>query len=313
MEQNTYLIALLVLLICISVIGCDKRGTGPDEQQMIPLDGRGGGVIAYCYQPVVANELKGEIYAINADGSGNTKIISAPIGLNYPDWSPAGEKFAVIGYFTDTTWSIYLFDANGTNLLRLTDLNGVWDTDPSWSPDGSQLAFSRIYPSQNNRAEIWIMNADGSNQHWIGIEGGSAKWSPDGTQLIYHAMKNNNYEICICDVDGTSEQQITFTASGELTPVWSPDGSQIATTVVTDTGGGFAHQVYVMNSDGTNYHMLTDSNISGANPRWSPDGLLIAFKSDGNIYIINADGTDIRQVTNSPIDVRSINPVWRPN
>lgn len=293
--------------------GCEETGTGPDPRpQTTPLDGRGGGVIAYCYQPGSGEDLKEKIYAINADGSGNTIIIDAPIGLNYPDWSPDGEKFAALGYVSETTWSIYVFDVDGDNLERLTTTDNVWDNDPSWSPDGSQIAFTRIYPAQNYRAEIWIMNADGDNQRSLGIEGGSAKWSPDGTRLVYHAMKNDNYDIYTCSIDGTDEQQLTSTAPGELTPAWSPDGSQIATTVVTVVDNTFVHQIYVMNSDGTSLRALTDSETGGAAPRWSPDGSLIAFKSDGEVKIINADGTNVRRVTNSPADVKAINPVWKP-
>jgi dipeptidyl aminopeptidase/acylaminoacyl peptidase len=278
--------------------------------QLDSLTGSGGGVIAYCSQPASGNDLNEDIYAINADGSGNTRIIDAPIGLNYPDWSPDGERLAVIGYVSESTWSIYAFDADGTNLQRLTTMDDVWDTDPSWSPNGSQIAFTRIYPSQNNRAEIWIMNADGSNQHWIGIEGGSAKWSPDGTRLIYHSIKSDNYDVYTCNTAGTNEQQLTSTPDGEITPAWSPDGSQIAVTAV---GDDFSHQVYVMNSDGTNLRPLTDGETGAAAPRWSPDGSLIAFKSGGDIYVINTDGTNIRQVINSPTGMKAINPVWRPS
>jgi Tol biopolymer transport system component len=239
-------------------------------------------------------------------------IIDAPIGLNYPDWSPDGESFAALGYVSESTWSIYVFDVDGENLERLTTTNDVWDGDPSWSPDGSQIVFTRIYPAQNYRAEIWVMNANGGNQRWLGIEGGAAKWSPDGTRLVYHSMKNDSYDIYTCSIDGTDEQQLTSTTPGELTPAWSPDGSQIVTTVVTDVGDGFVHQVYVMNSDGTNARALTDEEAGGATPRWSPDGSLIAFKSGGEVQIINADGTNIRRVTNSPTDVKAINPVWKP-
>lgn len=305
--KSIKILSLLILAKIIFCFACSKQSPEP-EPQIIPLDGRGGGVIAYCYQPDSQGSVNEDIYAINADGSGNKKLIDESVGLNYPDWSPDGERNTIIGYVSESTWSIYVFEIDGTNLQRLTTTTDVWDTDPSWSPDGTQIVFTRIYPSQNNRAEIRIMDADGSNQQIIGIEGGSAKWSHDGVRLIYHAYKNDNYDIYTCNVDGTNEQQITNTVTGELSPVWSPDGSQIAVTVITDTGGGFLHEIYVMNADGSNSRLLAE----GANPRWSPDGLLIAFKSNGDVFIINADGTNLRQVTNSETDMKAINPVWKP-
>lgn len=293
--------------------GCEEKTTepapGPPSQ---PPDTGSAGVIAYCYEPTSGDNPKESIYTINTDGSGNTELMAAPVGINYPDWSPDGQKLAVLGYVSESTWSIYVFNADGTSLVRLTTADGVWDGDPAWSPDGSQIVFTRIYPAQNYRAEIWVMDADGSDQSWAGTEGGSARWSPDGTRLIYHAMKGDNYEIYSCNTDGTDEQQLTSTPEGELTPAWAPDGSQIAMTVVTAGPGGFVHQIYVMDSDGSNRRALTDEQTGGAYPRWSPDGSSIAFKSNGEIYIINADGTGLRQLTSSPAGVNAINPAWKP-
>ena len=307
--RSVIILALLLLL----GFGCEEKATGPEPGPPSPPPDTGNaGVIAYCYEPTSGDNLKESIYTINADGSGNTEVMAAPVGLNYPDWSPDGEKLAVLGYVSDSTWSIYAFDADGTNLVRLTAAAGVWDGDPAWSPNGTQIVFTRIYPSQNYRAEIWTMDAGGGNQSWTGIEGGSARWSPDGARLVYHAMKTDNYEIYACDIDGSNEQQLTFTAVGELAPAWSPDGSNIAMTVVTAGAGGFVHQIFVMDSDGSNRRALTDEQTGGANPRWSPDGLSIAFKSHGDIYIINADGPELRQLTNSPADAKAINPAWKP-
>lgn len=55
-------------------------------------------------------------------------------------------------------WEIYLMDADGSNLVRLTD-DPADDDHPTWSPDGSRLAFVSW---RTGNAEIWIMNLDGS-------------------------------------------------------------------------------------------------------------------------------------------------------
>jgi TolB protein len=279
--------------------------SGPDPTP----SGRGGGVIAYCYQPVTRGNTKKEIHAINADGSDDVRMIDTDLSLNHHDWSPDAQKLAAVGYASETTWSIYVFDADGSNLTRLTSTSDVWDGDPAWSPDGARIVFTRVYPDQDNREEIWLMNSDGSDQHWIGVEGGSAKWSPDGTRFIYHALKSDNYDIYTCNTDGTDEQQLTSAPSGEIMPVYSPDGSRIAFTRVGDDS---SDGVCIMDSDGTNIRRLTD----GGAPKWSPDGSLIAFHSgpfgEWEVYIIDSDGTDVRQVTKSPAGITAINPVWRP-
>jgi TolB protein len=287
--------------------------------------GSGGGVIAYCYQPLTGSSLH-QIYAINLDGSDNRRLIEAPVGLNHHDWSPDGQKIAAVGYATPSTWSIYVFDVDGGDLTRLTNTPGVWDSEPAWSPDGTRIAFTRIYPDQDDRQEVWVMNADGSEQRWIGVEGFAAKWAPDGSRFIYTSNRSGNYEIYTAKIDGTDEQQVTSTSANESFPTWSPDGGQIAycastgewnTVENTDT-----YELYVMDADGTHVRQLTDNAAYDGNPRWSPDGApgggFIVFSSDRaetghwEVYVMNADGSNVRRVTNTPSNATAINPVWRP-
>ncbi len=64
--------------------------------------GSGGGVIAYCYQPMTGGSLH-QIYAINLDGSDNRKLIEASVGLNHHDWSPDAQRIAAVGYAGQST------------------------------------------------------------------------------------------------------------------------------------------------------------------------------------------------------------------
>lgn len=297
-----------LMFITILFLNCNKKPTGPDR---IPLDGRGGGVIAYCSQGGIH-----EIYAVNADGSGNQKLIEADIGLNHHDWSPDAQQLAAVGYVNNTTWSIYRFDADGSNLTRLTTTGGVNDSEPNWSPDGTQILFTRMYLNQNDRTEIWIMNADGTNQHYTGVEGFAAKWSPDGTRFIYQSSYLVDSDIFTCNVDGTNLQQLTDTEVNEWFPVWSPDMSQIVYNAYP-SGDYSTSELYMMNSDGSNRRRLTNNNVSDGYPRFSPDGSLLSFTRDistqqWEVFISNVDGTNARQVTDSPSGKTAINPVWRP-
>jgi Tol biopolymer transport system component len=129
------------------------------------------------------------------DGSDNRSLIEASVGLNHHDWSPDAQKMAAVGYASQSTWSIYVFDVDDGNLTRLTNTSGVWDSEPSWSPDGTRIAFTRIYPDQDEREEVWVMDADGGDQHWVGVEGLAAKWSPDGSRFMYTSNRSGNYEI----------------------------------------------------------------------------------------------------------------------
>jgi TolB protein len=285
------------------------------------LTGRGGGVIAYCYQPNTDSSLK-QIYAINADGSDNRSMIEASVGLNHHDWSPDAQKMAAVGYASQSTSSIYVFGVEDGNLTRLTNTSGVWDSEPSWSPDGARIAFTRIYPDQGKREEVWVMDADGGDQHWIGVEGLAAKWSPDGSRFIYTSNRSGNYEIYTSNIDGTNERQWTNTSANESFPTWSPDGSRIAYSASTGEWNTMenttTNEIYVMDAEGTNVHQLTDNTAYDSYPRWSPDGSLIVFSSDRaetghwEVFVMNADGSSVRQLTHTLSNATAINPVWRP-
>lgn len=276
-------------------------------------------VISYCYQPLVSSLGLARINAINSDGSNNRLILNAPIGLCHQDWSPDTMKFATVGYVDagGATWSIYTFNSNGTNFTRLTTTNGVWDSEPEWSSDMSKISFSRVYPNQSMKKELWLMNSDGSNQHYIGVEGWFARWSKDGTKLVYCSNKNsNNFDVYVCDTNGTNEQKLTNTTNDEMCPFFSPDGTEIAYTSGSSSNLNIC-EIYKMKSDGSNVQQLTSNNSFDYYPNWSPDGTMIAFVSDrhetkrNEIYIMDTSGTNVQRVTYSPANVTSINPSWR--
>jgi Tol biopolymer transport system component len=305
----------ILLAVCLLLIACADDNTEPVPEPTIPLDGRGGGVIAYCYQPL--NGGLHQIYAINADGTGNKKMIEAQIGLNHHNWSPDASRIACVGYVSDTIWSIYVFNADGTGLTRLTNTDYVWDSEPTFSPTGTEIAFSRVTPNQTSHSELWIMNSDGTNQRYINVEGFLAKWSPDGTKFIYTSDKSGNFEIYTCNVNGTNEVKLTTTAGDEANPIWCPDGQNILFSR-SENRSMSGYDIYKMKIDGTDLIRLTNNNSYDSYPRLSPDGTQIAFHSDlpspeqYEVYIMNADGTNVRRLTNSAAGITAINPDWRP-
>jgi TolB protein len=298
--------ALLGILFLCS---CNSPMPDPEEPAPVPLDGRGGGVIAYSLWPL--RNGTPQIYAINADGSGNVQLSHAPVGLNHMDWSASLQRFVLVGYVnSETTWSIYTMNGDGSQLNRLTNMEGVWDSEPVWSPDGSRIAFCRLDP-RTQYSELWMMNADGSGQLPIGMQGFQPRWSPAGTRFLYTSNKAGNWEIYTCRIDGSHEQRLTHTGSNEATAVWSPDGGQI----VFSTNRDGNNEIYAMDGDGTDWQRLTNSGANDYSPRFSPDGSLIAFQSDLSenkveIYIMNADGSNLRPVTDTAGGTASF-PCWR--
>lgn len=239
----------------------------------------------------------------NIKGTSKIKLTEGYHG--YPAWSPDGKRIAFYGKYDDKkTWSIHTMNSDGTNKRRLTHVKSKWDNMPTWSPDGTKIVFGRDYRDSENvwHYEIWVMNADGSEQRQIkSLSGGGPSFTPDGKLLFHSEYKDKESEISISDIDGNNIIHLTDNEAEEWDPKISPDGTQI--TFMSKRDGN--REIYVMNVDGSNQKRLTFNEGSDGRPCWSPDGSQIIFhserkkdgKDDNGIYIINKDGSDEKKMT----------------
>lgn len=90
---------LVILILMVTIFQC-KKDPQP-ENELVPLDGRGGGIIAYCLQPPSGSSSY-KLFAMNTDGIGIKQLITASLGLNHHDWSPDGGRIVAVGYFNFT-------------------------------------------------------------------------------------------------------------------------------------------------------------------------------------------------------------------
>lgn len=156
---------------------------------------------------------------------------------------------------------------DGSGVTQLTDEPGA-QFDPSWSPDGSMIAFVSVRDSRGVFCcgEIFVMNADGSGLTNVtnteDADDFDPAWSPDGTRIAFASFGPESKDIYVMTPDGTGLTRLTGGPGNDFMPAWSPDGSKIA--FVSDRDGG--QDIFVMNADGTGVTQLTDTQQLEANP-----------------------------------------------
>ncbi|TFH16658.1 DUF5050 domain-containing protein [Candidatus Bathyarchaeota archaeon] len=237
-----------------------------------------------------------EIYLIDIDGTGLTRLTNNSNSDEQPYWSPDGSKI-IFQSDRDGNMEIYVMNSDGSGQTRLTN-NRYDDLDPCWSPDGSQIVFTS---KRDDNYEIYVMNHDGSMQTRLtnnnAIEG-EACWSPDGSKIAFASNRDTDYEIYIMNSDGSELTQLTSNFASDGDPNWSPDGAKI----VFNTDRNRNYELYTINVDGSEETRLTINGAMDGQPIWSPDGEMIAFTSsrdgDYEIYVMNADGTNQTNLTN---------------
>ena len=124
-----------------------------------------------------------QLWAMNRDGSGQVNISGTNSGDDHAAWAPASYNIAF-----SNGGQIYRMNANGANRVQLTTppASGQSDDRPTWSPDGSQIAFQRT--TNATTSQIWVMNADGTNQHNISNNGNDEQapsWSPFFSKRLF--------------------------------------------------------------------------------------------------------------------------------
>jgi Tol biopolymer transport system component len=178
--------------------------------------------------------------------------------------------------------NIYVMNADGSGVKALTNDMAdnmhftSFDSDPSWSPDGTKIAFERL---NNGVRSVFVMNSDGTGvEPLAGVTTSNfdPRWSPDGTKIVFAAGKANG-GIYVENLDGSG---LTKLASGGQKPDWSPDGTRI----VFSANG----TIFITNSDGSS-GFETLPSFGGGFPRWSPDGTKILFSKGDGLYVVDLE------------------------
>ena len=199
-----------------------------------------------------------------------------------PDWSPDGNRVALIGWGQNAT-DLFVLEPGG-DLRQLTRgqarrlLDNEWIHYPRWSPDGELIAY--LSDRNSEYAMLWVMRADGSNARQLfNIRSGlssidSLSWSPDGARIAVTGFKDSGGQIYVVDVARPGNlRQITNEPGGAFDPAWSPDGESIAYTARE----GRNTRIRLIDADGRGPATTIVQGEYPRSPRWSPYGGELAY------------------------------------
>jgi Tol biopolymer transport system component len=192
---------------------------------------------------------KYDIYTVDRDGQNLTRLTNYGVYTAEGVLSPDGKRI-VFTSLKDGDLDIYTMNVDGTDVKRLTTTPG-YDGGPWWSPDGTKIVYRawhydnetdlKAYQDllkQNmirpNKMELFVMNADGSDQRQITKLGGAnfgPSWTPDGQRVIFSSNHKNprsrNFDLYIVGLDGNNLEQVTTNGEFDGFPMFSPDGTKL--------------------------------------------------------------------------------------
>ncbi len=306
------ILAILFTLCCFATPGALARGylgRSPTEERPPERSHYWDGTNPFPLQsPVTSDETQSSPDVIDLQAPGRMVVTSYRDGrpdlyLTYvssdglrltndsateimPRLNQGANRIVYASNLNSSTFEIYTLMADGTGRTRLTD-NKCDNVSPTWSPDGSRIAFEMNCSGQSN---IYIMNMDGSKQTQITSDpdyDGQPTWSPDGSKIAFISRRTGGYRVYTMNVDGSGVTQIS-NQPYSADPVWSPDGNMILFDADSDQDGW--QTLWLMNVDGTNQHEIyrpSSQNVDALASGWSPEMADALFNE---IYWVQING-----------------------
>lgn len=273
MSRPILRVSVLLLALVLSACAMPSSAALP-VAQVLPLDG--GATIA----GKILFQSAGNLWFWS---DGRTRALTSGGTWRQPQWSPDGAEIAYV-YQSKNFSDIFIMKADGSENHRLTRSQSTslsdndWSFRPTWSPDGSQIAY--VSDSDSYNPTVRLINRDGTGRRQINFGGAltdaadALSWSPDGTRLAITAFNQTTSQIVLVEIGRGNVQVATESSNGAIDPAWSPDGSALAYGV-RDTA---RMEIRLRRLDGSPEVEVTRGSLSRA-PTWSPAGNQLAYLS----------------------------------
>lgn len=222
---------------------------------------------------------------------------------------------------------IYTINPDGSGVKQLTNLGpdsfAFWE---SWSPDGKQIVFNEFRPP-DFLGQLWLMNADGSNQRLLladtHFDDERPSFTPNGNSVIFTRCRLDLPDTCsLYQIDlGGGLTAITNFELGivDLNGKYSARGSLAFISVARE---GIFCAIYLAGDSSAGPSRITPAELWARQPDWSPDGKKLAFSThcsnpqNEEIWVVNAEGNSAHQLTKNGNDYfagpHDFDPSWSP-
>jgi len=207
-------------------------------------------------------------------------LTAAPAGATMPGKNGliAYSVYTGGGQNSPATYAIYTVSPNGgTPKLLINNAK-----EPAWSPDGSQIAFTRTSPTMAGHTDVWVAKANGTGAKRILTNASNPTWSPSGRQIAYI------YDFGSAYVASSTGKKRRAVADGNMTQGvealdWAPTGNTLVYSLVDQLAIDEYVKIYTVSSTGKNSTLLiansspgSSSSVSAVPLSWSPNGQSIA-------------------------------------
>lgn len=298
--------------------GTGSKQLTSSEADDMPLWSPDGTVLVVVRALYSGTDARWRVITMRPDGSDRKKLRPRVLGsMQTPEVSPDGTMLVYADMDLANTGTpgpyasaIRTLDLRTGARSRLTGY-GTWNSSPSWSSDGTKIAFES---SRDGDAEIYVMRPDGSDLAQVThneMNDFSPAWSPDGSRIAVETIfpresgGDERSAIGVVDSAGGDITTLTEGPSFDVRPSWSPDGERILFSRFPAAPGPAAQSLWVMTAEGGDQSLLAEGDFGV----WSPDGTTVAFARDGDLFAVPATGGDQQRLTRGPaFDYR---PVWQ--
>ncbi len=257
------------------------RGNWGDQSPSVSPDGK---YIAFIRRDI---PLRGDMFVKNLVDNNVQQVTNVETWIDGFTWGNDSRSI-LFSCNIDGSSALWKADLSGSKPEKI--MSGIDINNPSASVTGNRLVYAETIGNTN----IWKIDLQNPKKETMLISSSTFEnvepdISPDGKKIIFTSNRTGNYNIWMCESDGTNQSQLTtFPLSLYATEQWSPGGREILISADKD--------IYILNAAGGTPQKIS---LMSSFTIWSEDGTgFYGFKYPENkLYLFSKDGKSQRQIT----------------